>query len=82
MNKLALLTLLLVGCASTLTPDERQYRDVENALKWDACQKIYAEHGKPTISKHAHGRTRKHRPHEVREDLILNNCQSILRDWD
>lgn len=76
--------LLLVGCAETLTQEEREYKNVENALKWDRCQEIYNELGKPTVSRHIHGKTRKHRPDEIREDLMLNNCHQILKrmGWD
>ena len=78
-----LLPLILVGCATELTPDEREYRDNENAAKWELCKEIYKAHGKPTISYHDHGPHKTHKAWEVRDDLMHNQCHRLLRGvWD
>ena len=60
-----------------------EYRDAENAHKWEVCKAVYHRAGKPTISYHRHDKRFRHSPMEIRDDLTKNNCHRILRDvWD
>ena len=70
--------LLLTAC-SPLTEreqEEKAYNDEIDRQNWELCQEIYKKAGVATYSRHAHkGR---HRSHEVRDDLFLNNCRKVL----
>ena len=60
-----------------------EYRDAENANKWEVCKDVYHRAGMPTISYHSHDRHFKHTAMQIRDDLRTNNCKRILRDvWD
>ena len=65
--------------------EAREYKNAEDAERWRLCSMIYDYYGKPTHSTHAHIRGRKHRPDQVRDDLMQNECRSILKQsglWD
>jgi hypothetical protein len=74
-----LLLLLLAGCATV--DEDTEYRDAENANKWAECQRIYRDLGAPTVSHHHHQRGRSHKSWEIREDLVLNQCSTLVRDY-
>lgn len=76
-----LILLLIVGCASQLTEDEileREYNQAINKENWYMCQKVYADNGSPTYSRHAHSKHRKHTDWDVKDDLTWNNCKFVL----
>lgn len=81
--KWAWLSLVLVGCAP-LTETERFQREYDHAVneeRWAECQRIYKNARVPTVSDHAHIAGWPHKPWQVRDDLLLNNCDSLLKDW-
>lgn len=75
--------LMLVGCASNLTPDEIEYRDAERAEQWRLCEMVYKANGVPTVHMgHSHDRRyeRLHSQKEaIRSDLLHNDCRRILK---
>lgn len=76
-----LLLLLLAGCASNLTEEDRAYRDVVDRGNWEACNKLYLLHGKPTFhTNHRHMGGRKTHSRDVRGDLTENHCRMIMGD--
>jgi hypothetical protein len=75
------LIILASGCASTLTNEERLWRESVDNENWELCQLVYRKHGQPTFSTHAHGVGKGHRPEDVRDDLRSNNCRMTLRSY-
>ena len=71
----------MASCA-TVNTDEFEYRDAENAIKWEECQRVYRDRGIPTLSYHHHQRGAPHKPWDVREDLSVNQCDAVLGEWD
>lgn len=69
MRPLLVSMLILASCASTLTPEEIEYRNGIRAQIWEQCKKLG-----PTVSMHDHRRHKAHRPSEVHEDNVLNQC--------
>jgi len=60
-----------------------EYRDAENAHKWEVCKAVYKRAGAPTISYHRHDKRFRHSPMEIGDDLFKNGCHRILKDvWD
>jgi len=83
---LAVLMLLMVGCASApLTEDEqyeREDRIVQDSMVWKLCQRHYSNAGRPTLHKgHRHDRRSKsagRRTREMRDDIATNGCRRIF----
>lgn len=70
--------LLLAGCA-TLTEkekEERAYNEQIDRENWELCQEVYRRSGVATYSRHSHHN--QHRPHEIRDDLMVNECRRVL----
>jgi len=70
--------LLLVGC-TTMSVEDREYLNAENAHRWEVCKQIYDRSGVYTMSRHSHQAGRTHRPFEIKDDLFDNGCAAILR---
>ena len=83
---LTLVVCLILACSSApLTPEEREYAQVERTEQWRICKSIYRAAGMPTYSTHMHSKNRKHKDWEVRDDLLDNQCRMILKRaglWD
>ncbi len=80
--KMILLFCFCLSACAPLTEQEkfdRAYRHAEDEQKWEACKMVYKANRQPTYSRHTHQRGRKHRPHEVRDDLLDNACDIALR---
>jgi len=85
VKSLAVLMLLMVGCASApLTEDEqyaREDRIVRDMGVWSVCQRVYHGAGRPTIHKgHRHdGRSKSigRQVDEMRDDIASNGCRRI-----
>lgn len=71
--------ILLSGCASTMTDDEREYEQAEDYHQLALCEKVYEQLGAQMVSHHMHRDGRRHRHWEVKEDLRLNQCDRLLR---
>lgn len=72
---------LLVGCASQdLTRDEIEYRHGVDYLNWLTCMKAYHDNGRSTVHTYP-ASVRKPTHHEVRSDLIGNNCRWVLGEY-
>lgn len=70
--------LLLTACVplTEREKEERAYNDEIDRQNWELCQEIYRRSGVATYSRHTH--QGKHKDHEVRDDLTMNNCRKIL----
>lgn len=74
------LLLLLSGCSSgaLYTPEELEWRHQMDRENWALCELAYKNAGVATFHKgHIHGRGIV-RIHDVRTDLAINHCRSIL----
>ena len=67
----------LSGCASTSTKSlaDRTLIAQEN---WNTCCLAYKYNNRATVTRHTHRRGRKHRLHEIEQDLSDNRCRLIL----
>lgn len=75
--------ILLTGCASApLTDDEQFAREYKLAMaieNWAACERIYANAGKPTIHMdHMHTRHLPDQRWMLARDLSMNHCRFLL----
>jgi hypothetical protein len=74
-----LLLLLLAGCATDLTDEERAYRDVVDKGNWEACAALYERYEKPTFHMgHIHRRGHRVRRGDIRDDLTYNRCKMVM----
>ena len=79
-----LVLLLLVGCATQLTFEEREYRYAETYEQWWVCKEMYLRGGGVWITHWHHSKAIEKglkRPIEYNmvDDILRNNCSSILR---
>jgi len=79
----ALLLLFIVGCAplTELEVEERAWRAGINLQNWELCELAYRQSGKPTWHvghSHKHPGSMAQRAWNVRDDLRVNFCKSIL----
>jgi len=75
------LLFLLASCAplTELQKEEREYRSDIDRENWYMCNKAYSAHGAPTIHyDHRHGRRDNVRSWDIKSDLMVNQCRSIL----
>ena len=73
---------LCAGCASTLTPEEREYQQAIDLENWVMCEKVYEQYGKWTIHRdHSHTRARPYPRGFVKQDLADNNCRKVLGEY-
>ena len=77
LKVILLVTLLVVGC-KTLTPEEQEWRQGIDKENLGLCLGLYKRKGEPWYSTHSHGEHDKHRPSEIREDLMVNQCRLAL----
>ena len=78
--------LIMIGCASELTEEERLERTHMNqaidAENWALCELVYKRRGEWTLHmNHSHSKMRRIYPWMVESDLQVNNCRMILRDY-
>ena len=78
LNLATVVLIYTAGCTS-LTPEEAEYQNAENALKWERCKEIYHAANRPIFIDHHHQKGRNHRPYEVESDLMTNHCHTILK---
>ena len=84
MRILTLICLFLAGCASNLTADERDWREGIDRENWRLCDRAYRQARKATIHLNHSHKYEDRRPvkhHFIRDDLMRNQCRSILRDY-
>lgn len=74
--KILPLFLIFLGCATTITPEEREWREAIDAENWKMCEYAYQKAGRPTIHYHLHGHHV--RSWMIRDDLGDNHCKSVL----
>lgn len=81
--KLSLLaTVILTGCAGTLTQEEIEWRDGIDRENWRNCERVYQQQRIATIHiDHRHGPRDRVRAWDIRSDLHVNNCRAILGDY-
>ena len=72
--------LLISACASQITPEEREARRLIDRENWVMCEAVYAKFGQPTYHRHEHD-TETDGPFEIKEDLAINGCKGVLRDY-
>jgi len=72
---------MLVGCSSQdLTKAEVEYRHGVDYINWLACMDAYHRAGIATVHDYP-ASVRKPAHHEIRGDLIQNNCRHVLGDY-
>ena len=83
MKPVILVCLILCGCAASTEQEasERAYRQAVDKANWETCEAVYKAYGKPTFHKgHTHQRIKSiSSNHYVRQDLMSNNCESLLK---
>ena len=67
-----LVILALTGCASTLTPEEREWRAAIDAENWALCERVYREARVMIVYTE---------PSMVKRDLVVNECKRVLGDY-
>lgn len=72
---------LTSGCATQLTPEEREWRRGIDAENWRLCEMVYQRQNVVIVSDHPHVRHRRHRPHEIQSDLVANQCRRVLKEY-
>ena len=83
MNKLALIlgALILSGCATSQTPEEREWARAQARLNWENCQQAYRDHI-PSLFLHYQHEPGEERPIDITSDLAFNECKRVLgSEW-
>ena len=75
MRYLVFIFFIVLGCAAAPIDSFQSDKD---RYDWESCRLVYKQSGVHTYSTHVHQRGRKHRDWEIRDDLVYNNCASIL----
>ena len=81
------LVAMMAGCAPLTEQHQYERQDRVNVRLdiWEVCQRAYSVHGKAMRSNHDHSRRRAggrvHTDAEVSEDIRLNNCRWIWKQY-
>ena len=74
-----LLIVLIVSCQSPLTDDELAWRRGIDNENWFLCARAYElARIRVTHYDHEHGRLNRVTPFNIRSDLRVNNCVTVL----
>lgn len=60
--------------------DIREWRQGIDQINWELCERTLNHYTIVVKSDHSHHKFRPHRPHEIKADLRLNNCRSVLQE--
>ena len=80
---LSMLILVIIGCSTTLTDEERLWRQGIDAENWAMCEMAYQQWSIPTYHKdHVHNIKRGPvKPYYIHSDLIWNSCKRAVGDY-
>ena len=75
--------LMVVGCASTLSEDERLWRRSIDNENYANCSQVFDQSADAFMIHwgHRHGKNDRVYQIDIRHDLAFNQCKSILRDY-
>lgn len=74
-----LLLLLLAGCATTQTPEEREWKYQMAVENYNLCAEVYRRAGIAMVHRdHLHSERAKVGIHDLEHDLAFNRCKAVL----